>query len=434
MIHAALEQALRSLSLPGLPPLHTPLPDIPIANGGFHEKSCPEDAEGPRLRDPSPHVSPSGDTLAQVPIDSLYEITHLRSLRTEAVEEDRSYLDDFISRGAVRLDDAERLFRFYMLRLDPYIYGIASKYKTLESLRKSSSVLTACICAVAACHQADDGKLYEVCNQEFRRLVSSTMFDRRVSLEYLRALCIGTYWLSDISWTLSGFAVRRASDINLHKFYYRIVDSTSNGRTGVSPASWDPSDPESSIDPVRLWYLLYICDQHLSILYTRDPLIREDETIRGWRSYLGSPHASQSDMRISSQVALMLVLSQVRELFGVDASKPIPRAFIPHINTFSLQLDKWLAHWSQKLGKLCLHWTILTSKLTKARTQRTHRRLPNQRSTAPLPLWKAASLLSRLPRPQIRRTHRTYPAVLQRRRIDCRPTRDYDPRASPRRP
>lgn len=355
MIRAALEQALRALSLPGLPPLHTPLPDTdtPIANGNCHERSRPgaEDAEAPRLRDPSPQVSPSDDTLAQVPIDSLYEITHLRSLRTEAVEEDRSYLDDFISRGAVRLDDAERLFRFYMLRLDPYIYGIASKYKTLESLRRSSSVLTACICAVAACHQADDGKLYEVCNQEFRRLVSSTMFDRRVSLEYFRALCIGMYWLSDISWTLSGFAVRRASDINLHKFYYRIVDPTTSNGTDASPASWDPSDPESSIDPVRLWYLLYICDQHLSILYTRDPLIREDETIRGWRSYLGSPHASQSDMRICSQVALMLVLSQVRELFGVDASKPIPRAFITHINSFGLQLDKWLAHWSQKLGR-----------------------------------------------------------------------------------
>ncbi|KAL1985249.1 hypothetical protein VTN96DRAFT_8048 [Rasamsonia emersonii] len=345
VIHAALQQTLRSLGLPALPALHTPLPET--VDGQANEVAVADDAEPPPLFDTSPQGPPSDDMLAQVPIESLYEITRLRSLRGEAVEEDRGGLDDFISRGAIRVEEAERLFQFYMAQLDPYIYGLASKYKSLESLRRSSPILTASICAVAACHQPGDGKIYEICNQEFRRLVSSSLFDRRISLDYLRALVIGTYWLSDVSWTLAGFAVRRASDINLHKFYYRIIDSA-NG-LAATPNSWDPSDPEASIDPVRLWYLLYICDQHLSILYTRAPMIREDETIRGWRGYLESPHASQSDMRISSQVSLMILLSQVRELFGVDASKAVPRAFVAHINTFSQQLDKWLAHWSQKL-------------------------------------------------------------------------------------
>lgn len=348
-MHSALEQTLRALSLPTLPSLHTPLPEL----GSFQEPEVPitQKIESITARDPetSSQLQPAQETSSHIPIESLYELTRLRSLRGETVEELPSSHDDFISRGLVPVDEAEKLFHFYQTQLDPYIYGLASKYTTLESLRRSSSLLTACICTVAASHQAGNGQQYEICNQEFRRLVSGSMFERRISLDYLRALVIGSYWLSDVSWTLAGLAVRRASDINLHKFYYRIVDSANE--FAQTPKSWDLSDPEASIDPVRLWYLLYICDQHLSILYTRAPMIREDDTIRGWRSYLESPHASQSDIRISSQVALMTLLSQIREFFGVDATKSIPRGAMPHINTFSHHLDKWLAHWSSKLRK-----------------------------------------------------------------------------------
>ncbi|OKL62322.1 hypothetical protein UA08_02517 [Talaromyces atroroseus] len=342
----SLEQTLRALSLPSLPSLHTSLSEN--GNGQEQQETQIAQAVEPTARDldQSRHVD---ETLAHVPIESLYELTRLRSLRGETVEERPADHDDFISRGLVSVDEAEKLFQFYHTQLDPYIYGLASKYKSLESLRRSSPLLTACICTVAASHQpGNSGVVYEICNQEFRRLVSMSMFERRISLDYLRALVIGSYWLSDVSWTLAGLAVRRASDINLHKFYYRIMDSTHG--FAETPKSWDSADPEASIDPVRLWYLLYICDQHLSILYTRAPMIREDDTIRGWRDYLESPHASQSDVRISSQVALMMLLSQIREYFGVDATKAVPRAITPHINTFSHHLDKWLAHWSSKLA------------------------------------------------------------------------------------
>lgn len=396
-MHSALEQTLRALSLPTLPSLHTPLPEL----GSFQEPEAPitQTTESITARDPetSSQLQPAQETSSHIPIESLYELTRLRSLRGETVEELPSNHDDFISRGLVPVDEAEKLFHFYQTQLDPYIYGLASKYKTLESLRRSSSLLTACICTVAASHQAGNGQLYETCNQEFRRLVSSSMFERRISLDYLRALVIGSYWLSDVSWTLAGLAVRRASDINLHKFYYRIIDSANE--FAQTPKSWDLSDPEASIDPVRLWYLLYICDQHLSILYTRAPMIREDDTIRGWRSYLESPHASQSDIRISSQVALMTLLSQIREFFGVDASKSIPRGAMPHINTFSHHLDKWLAHWSSKLRKSPCATSQETMLTVCIRSQRTYRQFPLQRSPAALSLRQTSSLFSRLPRP-----------------------------------
>jgi hypothetical protein len=114
-----------------------------------------------------------------------------------------------------------------------------------------------------------------------------------------------------------------------------------------------PSDQQDglvSMDRTRLWYLLYICDQHLSILYNRAPMIREEETILGWKAYLESSNSTDSDTRISSQVALLVIMSQIRDLFGTDTSQPIPKAFASHILSFSQQLDRWLAQWSTALS------------------------------------------------------------------------------------
>lgn len=79
-------------------------------------------------------------------------------------------------------------------------------------------------------------------------------------------------------------------------------------------------------------------------------MIREEETILGWKAYLESSNSTDSDTRISSQVALLVIMSQIRDLFGTDTSQPIPKAFASHILSFSQQLDRWLAQWSTALS------------------------------------------------------------------------------------
>ncbi|RDW58887.1 hypothetical protein BP6252_13363 [Coleophoma cylindrospora] len=353
-IHKALDNVLRSLSQPVLPALETTILREQTHARNFDDASSPTEI-GHEMCDVSPQLSPTVDEfLAQIPIESLYEITRLRSLRSTVVDTDPASepqaklpaIDDFITKGVIQVHEAERLVQFYLTRLDPYIYGIGGAYTDLQSLRRASPVLAACICTVSALHEPDNNKLYEVCNKEFRRLVANTMFDRHLSAEYLRALCIGSYWLSDISWTLSGMAVRRAGDFHLHKYYYKALSTTDTSSPTGRP---DPAESLVSMDRARLWYLLYICDQHLSILYNRAPMIREEETILGWKAYSECSDSTDSDMRISSQVALLLILSQIRDLFGTDTSEPIPRAFATHISSFSQQLDKWLAQWSTAL-------------------------------------------------------------------------------------
>ena len=341
---------LQSLSLPSVSPPHV---SVQEPNFFFdHDRDDLYQPEGQEQSyDDSPKVSPMTESLTHVPIESLYQITGLRSLRSQdAVEEDDVKANalstpDIISRGLVSLDDAERLVHLYLTRLDPYIYGLG-RYQDLAAFRARSSVLTACILTVASLHDTVKPQLYVVCNREFRRLIANSMFERRIDLDYLRALCIGAYWLSDISWTLSGYAIRRASEYHLKLCYYRAI-----GIIHGPPSRGILPRPEEAADGVRVLYLLYICDQHLSTLYGRPAVMRDSEDIQGCESFLNSPYATDSDWRIVSQVALLLIMSQVRDLFGPDIGVEMPKAFLAQLTNFNRQLDQWFGNWSSRLSK-----------------------------------------------------------------------------------
>ncbi|EXJ57314.1 hypothetical protein A1O7_07661 [Cladophialophora yegresii CBS 114405] len=116
----------------------------------------------------------------------------------------QTLVDDFdlIDRGIISLDDAESFFRLYARRLDHFLYTILAEHDSLASVRKSSPLLTAAICAVGALHTPSN--LYYACYQHFVSLASSRMFSKRNNHDDVRAFCIGAFWLSDISWTLVG--------------------------------------------------------------------------------------------------------------------------------------------------------------------------------------------------------------------------------------
>lgn len=342
-MHVALQGVLSRLSLPSLPPLLTASGNGPLTS--LHEPSVDQDERGPS-RDNSPRLSPKTHELPHVPIESLYEITRLRALRSDDAAENTQRgsrkgsdqtVSDFISNGLISLEDAERLVNLYLERIDHFMYAIGGgKYRDIQSLRCGSPILTACICTVAALHDPASNHLYGVCSREFRRLMAASMFDRRIDRDHLRAMCIGAYWLHDMSWTLSGYAIRRATEVNLSNSYQRAMNDGN----------------EEAMDCMRIWYILYICDHHLSILYGRPPLIREDASIARWEELMKIPAFTEADKRLVSQMALLILMSNVRELFGADNGEPVPRAFVAHLSNFSRQIDLWMGYWSTELLKL----------------------------------------------------------------------------------
>jgi hypothetical protein len=148
----------------------------------------------------------------------------------------------------------------------------------------------------------------------------------------------------DLSWTISGYAIRRAMEINLSSSYQRVL------------ATGD----EDSMECIRLWYVLYICDRHLSILYGRPSIVRDEVSITGWEALMRTPAFTEADKRLVSQMALLIIMGNARELFGPDTGEAIPKAFAPQLTSFSRQIDHWMGFWSTELlskpRAFCTHY------------------------------------------------------------------------------
>lgn len=148
-----------------------------------------------------PETSQEG-TLVGAPMGMLYEVTKLRHLRNpRANDSARSPMEtDIISRGDVDIRDALELFDIFSRSLNHYLWGgIGLVHSDLDSVRKSSSLLFAAILCVTALHIPGKTALFDCCYSEFTSLVSHSMLDRSHSFDTVRGLCIGAFWISDLS-------------------------------------------------------------------------------------------------------------------------------------------------------------------------------------------------------------------------------------------
>lgn len=254
---------------------------------------------------------------------------------------------DIIGKGIVSLETAQLLVQQYLSRLDYFLYALCSQYKDLDSIRQASPVLLAAICAVSAFHNHEHQELFDACNREYRQLVATALFEKK-DTEHIRALCIGSFWLPDASRILSSDAIRRAADSRLHQQFPRADVAMMEGQD-ISLA--DESHTRNR-DSVRLWYLLFICDQHLSILHNRDGLMRKDHDILDHRdSILLSPGHTSQDIRLLSQCSLLVIMSEIRDVLGSEGLKPVPKSLSPHFSHFARELDQWYARFSTMFSK-----------------------------------------------------------------------------------
>ncbi|KAL7274529.1 hypothetical protein RUND412_002574 [Rhizina undulata] len=278
-----------------------------------------------------------GSSLVSNPMGSLYEVTKLRSLRSSYGPRpgQPSDLDgDFISRGLITLSEGQELFELFRDSLNHYLFGIAFAHDTLNSVRSSSSLLSAAIFTVSSLHLPQHHHLFRICYREFLTLVSSSMFDRCHRLDDVRALCIGAFWLTDLSWKLSGHAVRIATELNIHQSFRKALEGSSE-----------------HYEKARLWYLLYVCDHHFSIAYGRPPVIHDHEPMRKYELYLQSSLATEGDNRVLSQVSLFVVLTRIYHFHEAEAEKEISDDVLPQLTGFNDQLDQWRTTWRTRLRR-----------------------------------------------------------------------------------
>ncbi|KAB8215372.1 hypothetical protein BDV33DRAFT_15218 [Aspergillus novoparasiticus] len=241
---------------------------------------------------------------------------------------------DLISRGLISNENAQRYFDEYQNRLDHFVYRILGDHSTatLGRIREVSPLLTTAICAVGALHLSSPD--FETLYKEFVALSAPLSFSRRHTVDDVRALCIGAFWLSDLSWSLVGLAVRIATELQLHKSFSKALQGD-----------------RSHYSRTRLYMLVYACDHHFSVPYGRPPMTRECEAVRDVRKFLDCTHATEDDARLVSQVLRWSICTSVYDTFGADVDQPLSDADIPQVRRFSIALDSLRAEWGDKFNR-----------------------------------------------------------------------------------
>ncbi|KAJ4159903.1 uncharacterized protein LMH87_007840 [Akanthomyces muscarius] len=245
----------------------------------------------------------------------------------------RANCSDIISRGIITLEAAQSYFDAYQTRLDHFPYRILGdmEMRTLEYARSSSPLLVAAVSTVGALHLASPD--YQSCCAAFLSQCASQTFSKDVNIDDIRALCIGAFWLGEVAWTLVGTAVRMATELHLHKSFFKALHG----------------DKKAYLH-ARLYYLVYICDHHFSIPFGRPPLTRQCEAIRSVRKFLDFPHTTEDDARLVSHVLRWTVLSEAVDSFGVDVNRPLGDADLPALRRYNINMDTLRAEWMERFA------------------------------------------------------------------------------------
>lgn len=238
---------------------------------------------------------------------------------------------DVIARGVVSVEQAQSYLDVYQNRLDHFVYRIIGDRRTLHEVRTASPVLLAAICAVGALHLPSTH--FEKCYQEFVSIAAAQTFSRRNNEDDVRGLCVGAFWLSGISWTCIGAAVRISTEIQLHRSIFGALagDRRHYLRT-------------------RLYYLVWVCDHHFSIVYGRPPMTRQDDAIRASAQFLETENAVEDDARLISQVSYWVVGGEIYETFGANVDRPLNLQMIEPLRRLAIKLDNVRADWTERFS------------------------------------------------------------------------------------
>ncbi|PWN49947.1 hypothetical protein IE53DRAFT_119535 [Violaceomyces palustris] len=277
---------------------------------------------------------------------------------------------DIISRGLLPLKEAESLFTIYLESMDRHLFHIIRQTAIedpqrrppsdlgscmdarlvsvwMEEVRRSSTLLLLSILAVAALHTARKGDPtgasphshpFPLVYREFVKLAATQAFSRQQTLDDIRALVIGAFWLPDISWILVGTAVRISTERGLHLSY-----KSSPPGEGVGDRL---SRSATSYEEARIYYMIYVVDHHASIPHGRPPMTRQHTVIRSSHEWLARCSASHGirvdDQRLVAQVKLWEILHDVIDEMGSDVHVPLDERSLALEQRFSIELKRWL--------------------------------------------------------------------------------------------
>ncbi|KAH9988008.1 hypothetical protein F4779DRAFT_611174 [Xylariaceae sp. FL0662B] len=270
--------------------------------------------------------------LVPLPMNNLYELTAPGNSRLIRVDPTHVNGPDFISQGVVSVAEAEFLFDHYRCRINPLLWdGILCSHKTLREARRSSSLLVATVLTVAALQIPNREQTLRVTYDAFVSLMRASCLLRSQNLDDIRGLCIGSFYLTSLSWALCSRAVRVATEMNLHKSSLQFARGSLE-----------------SYERVRLWYVLYVCDHQFALAYGRPPMMHDDAAIRNAENLLTSGLSSKGDRGLVAQVTLFRILARGYFMHGCDPDLELNGEDFEMLQSFNISLDQWKLEYQLK--------------------------------------------------------------------------------------
>lgn len=242
---------------------------------------------------------------------------------------------DLIARGQISLDAAGDLLELFKRKMNQYLWGgIAMSYVDLDSVRNSSTLLSTVIFAIASLHLADREQQFDICYADFIDLVAQISMACFHTLDDVRALILGAFWFPDLSWKLSGLAVRMSTELNVHRHFNQFLRGD-----------------EQKLEEARIWCLLYVCDHHFSIANGRPSMMLGTIDIRAYDSLLGKLPKQAPDERLLAQVSLFIHLSNIYQKFGFEMIVALDDGQLSGLQQHMNQIEHWRSQWESRLGK-----------------------------------------------------------------------------------
>lgn len=263
--------------------------------------------------------------LVPLPMNNLYNLTHPTNSSLLRVDPSDVNGPDLIGQGIVPLSEAEFLFNHYRTHINPLLWdGVLCSHKSLREARQSSSLLVTVVLTVAALHIPNREKYLHATYGAFVSLMRGSCLLRCHNLDVIRALCIGAFYLTSLSWALCSRAVRVATEMNLHKSSLQFARGSLE-----------------SYERVRLWYVVYVCDHQFALAYGRPPLMQEDAAIRDAEKLLTSGLSSKGDRGLVAQVKLFRILASSYFMYGCNPDLELNGQDFEKLQSFNVSVDQW---------------------------------------------------------------------------------------------
>lgn len=132
---------------------------------------------------------------------------------------------------------------------------------------------------------------------------------------------------------LTGLAVRITVEIGLHSAIHCALDGDTDAYMKT-----------------RLYYLVYVCDHHSSVIYGRPPLTRESTSTRAAMRLLETGNATEDDVRLVTQVKLWSIYGEISDCFGTETRNSLSSTQLIQLRRFGIKLDTWYADWKDRFG------------------------------------------------------------------------------------